>query len=250
MTVSHERPTPIPIEPDLPPPAVYPLENGDRLTRAEFERRYAAMPEVKKAELIEGKVYVASPVRAEHHGTPHAHVGWWLTHYSVFTSGTTPADNSTVRLDVDNEPQPDALLYVKAERGGQVHTGEDRYLEGAPELAVEVAASTASYDLYEKMSTFRRNGVREYIVWRVLDREIDWFVLRDERYQRLELGEDGVYRSEVFPGLWLDAAAMLGGDLQKVLAVLQQGIASEEHGAFVKRLAEHGQGAEGSSSNA
>lgn len=240
MTVIDERPN-LPDIASSPAPAVYPLENGDRLTRGEFERRYQAMPEVKKAELIEGEVYLASPVRVEHHGKPHSYVQWRATHYTVFTPGTHASDNSTVRLDVDNEPQPDALLYIDPECGGQSLIGSDGYLEGAPELTAEVVASTASYDLYEKMNAFRRNGVREYIVWRVLDREIDWFVLREERYQRLEGGEDGAYRSEAFPGLWLDAAAMLAGDLQKVLAVLQQGFASEEHSAFVKRLAEHRQ---------
>lgn len=250
MTVIHERPT-LPEAKPVMAPVLPPLENGDHLTRAEFERRYAAMPEVKKAELIEGKVYMASPVRIRHHGRPHSCMQGWLFVYDAHTTGVAAGDNSTIRLDFDNEPQPDSLLYIEPDFGGQCRESADGYLEGAPELAVEVAASTAAFDLYEKLNAFRRNGVREYLVWRVLDHEIDWFVLRDERYQRLDPGEDGIYRSEVFPGLWLDVTAMIGGDLQRVLAVLLEGLGSPEHQAFVEFLAgDTGQSGEGASSKA
>lgn len=134
------------------------LENGDKLTRAEFERRYQAMPNVKKAELIEGKVYMASPVRAKRHGKPHARIMGWLVTYEAVTLGVEVLDNATVRLDADNEPQPDALLRI--ESGGQSQLSEDDYIQGAPELIVEIAASTASYDLHEKRNVYRRNGFR------------------------------------------------------------------------------------------
>jgi Uma2 family endonuclease len=213
-----------------------PLENGDRLTRDEFERRYEAMPHLKKAELIEGVVYVPSPVRYRHHGAPHAHLISWLGQYAAGTPGVAVSDNSTVRLDLDNEPQPDALLLIDPACGGQARFSPDDYIEGSPELVAEVASSAVSYDLHAKLHVYRRNGVREYVVWRVLEQAIDWFVLRAGRYERLPVDANGLLRSEVFPGLWLDAAALVRGELATVLAIVQQGLGSPEHAAFVARL--------------
>jgi Uma2 family endonuclease len=212
------------------------LENGDRLSRTEFERRYDAMSHLKKAELIEGVVYVPSPVRHRLHGEPHSYVTGWLVLYKAHTPGVQVSDNSTVRLDLDNEPQPDALLLIAPEHGGQTHLSEDGYIEGAPELVVEIASSSVSYDLHAKLHVYRRNGVREYVVWRVLDKEVDWFVLREGQYERLQPGADGLFRSEVFAGLWLDPAALIHEDLATVLAAVQQGLASAEHAAFVASL--------------
>jgi Uma2 family endonuclease len=213
-----------------------PLESGDYLTREEFERRYEAMPHLKKAELIEGVVFVSSPVRQRHHGRPHGHLVTWLGSYEAGTPGVEMGDNPTTRLERESEPQPDAVLFVDPSRGGQARISDDDYLEAAPELVAEVAASTASLALHAKLQLYQRSGVREYIVWRVLDQEIDWFVLREGQYQRLAAGPDGLLRSEVFPGLWLDPAALLRGDLARVLAVVQQGVATPEHAAFVARL--------------
>jgi Uma2 family endonuclease len=207
---------------------------GDRLARAEFERRYAAMPHVKKAELIEGVVYMPSPV-SEEHGVPHFKIIAWLGLYESATPGVEGADNTTVRLDLENEPQPDAFLRIRPEYGGQSRRS-GKYVGGAPELIAEVAASSASYDLHDKLRAYQRNGVLEYVVWRVWDRAIDWFVLRDDRYERLPLSAAGYYPSQVFPGLWLDPAALIRGDLAQVMAVLQQGLASPEHADFVRRL--------------
>ena len=213
------------------------LEPGDRLTRAEFERRYDAMPELKKAELIEGVVYMPSPVRLRRHGRPTRHLSTWLGAYEAATPGVLGADNTSIRLDLDNEPQPDCILFIDPQCGGRVRISEDDYLEGPPELVAEVTSSTVSYDLGDKLDAFRRNGVREYIVWRVLDGQIDWFVLREGRYEPLPR-EEGRYRSETFPGLWLDVDAMLAGNLSRVLEVLQQGLASAEHAQFVTRLSQ------------
>jgi Uma2 family endonuclease len=224
-----------PAEPIDRPPAVPPLENGDSLSRAEFERRYDAMPDLKKAELIEGEVYVGSPVRVRQHGKPHFLLGGWLAAYFAGTPGLEAGDNSSIRLNLDNMPQPDVFLMIQPERGGQARISEDDYVEGAPELAAEIAASSVSYDLGKKLHVYRRNEVREYIVWRVQDRAVDWFVLREGNYEPLIPGADGLLRSEVFPGLWLDPAALLRGDLATVLAVVQQGLASPEHAAFVAR---------------
>jgi Uma2 family endonuclease len=217
-------------------PKILPLENGDRLTRAEFERRYEAMPHLTKAELIEEVVYVPSPVRYTQHGAPHSHIVTWLGTYAAATPGVGVADNTTIRLDLDNEPQPDALLFVLPEHGGQSRLDADGYIAGAPELVAEVAASSASYDLHAKLNAYRRNGVCEYLVWRVLEQAMDWFVLRDGQYERQTPGADGFLRSTVMPGLWLDPAALLRGDLATVLAVVQRGIASPEHAAFLTRL--------------
>jgi Putative restriction endonuclease len=212
------------------------LEPGDKLTRDEFERRYEAMPQLKKAELLEGVVHMPSPVRWNRHSYPHADLICWLGRYRAFTPGVQVGDNCTVRLDLDNEPQPDAALIVEPSRGGQVRLSPDDYIVGAPELVAEVAASSVNIDLTTKLHVYRRNQVREYLVWRVLERAIDWFVLRQSQYDRLTPGPDGVYRSEVFPGLWLDAAALTRFDLAAVLRCAQQGLASPEHAAFVTRL--------------
>jgi Uma2 family endonuclease len=212
------------------------LENGDRLTRTEFERRYDAMLHLKKAELIEGVVHVPSPVRQRSHARPHLDLITWLGVYLAATPGVDGGDNSTTRLDLANEPQPDAVLFIDPALGGQARISADDYLEAAPELAAEVAASSASYDLHSKFHVYRRNGVLEYIVWRVLEGAVDWFVLREGEYVRLSPDADGLLRSQVFPGLWLDPAALVRHDLATVLAVLDQGLASPEHAAFVMRL--------------
>jgi Uma2 family endonuclease len=216
--------------------AIPPLENGDRLTADEFMRRYEAMPGLKKAELIEGVVYVPSPVRHRYHGRPHLHLLNWLGHYEAGTPGVEAGDNSTVQLGLTDTPQPDCLLFIQPEHGGQVKFDEEGYIVGAPDLVAEVAASSVSYDLHDKRTAYRRHGVREYVVWRVLDGQIDWFVLRKNRYKPLTPRADGTLRSTIFPGLWLDPAALLRGDLAAVLAVVQQGLDSPEHAAFKAQL--------------
>lgn len=192
-----------------------PLESGDRLTRDEFERRYETRPDIKKAELVEGVVYVASPVRISQHAEPHGRMVFWIGAYVAKHPECRFADNGTVRLDEQNEPQPDVLLY----RSGPDRVDEDDYLAGAPELAVEVSASSASYDLGPKMEAYRRNGVREYIVWQILEERIDWFRLRDGEYEPVAPTR-GVIESVEFPGLRLDVGAMLAGDLAAVQAAL------------------------------
>lgn len=213
-----------------------PLETGDRLTSDEFLRRYEAMPELKKAELINGVVYVASPVRLRQHASPHADLVTWLGSYRAYTAGVLTGDNATARLDLANVPQPDVLLLIDPAYGGQARITKQGYIEGAPELVAEVAASSASSDLHDKLAVYRRTGVREYLVWRVLDRELDWFILRGRNYRRVKPGADSLLRSQVIPGLWLDASALIAGDLARVLAVVGQGTASPQHAAFVSRL--------------
>jgi Uma2 family endonuclease len=211
-----------------------PLESGDRLTRAEFERRYEATPEKFKAELIEGVVYVASPVRVLH-GTPHAALVGWLVAYWAATPGVSAADNTTTRLDLDNEPQPDALLRLEV--GGSSTISEDGYIEGAPELVAEIATSSAAIDLGAKQNAYRRNGVQEYLVWQTFENRFSWFRLQAEEFVVIEPDADGMIRSSVFPGLWLNVPALLEGRMIEVLNGLQAGIADPIHQAFVQELA-------------
>jgi Uma2 family endonuclease len=144
-------------------------------------------------------------------------------------------DNGTVRLDLNNEPQLDGMLLIDPAWGGQASISADDYVENAPELVGEVSSSSVSFDLHTKLAVYRRNGVREYLVWRVLDKQFDWFVLREGTFVPLTPDPQGILRSEVFPGLWLDAAALIRGDMPQVMAVLQQGLASAEHAAFIRK---------------
>jgi Uma2 family endonuclease len=218
--------------------AVPPLESGDRLTRSEFERRYKAMPHLKKAELIEGVVYMAAALRFRSHGQPHGNLIIWLGNYKVATPSVALADNATVRLDRDNEAQPDVTLFLEPDCGGQVKISEDDYIEGAPELIAEVAASSASYDLGDKKKAYRRNGVKEYIVWQMFENKLDWFGLQDDQYVSLAPDSDGIVRSRVFPGLWLAVDALSSNQMAQVLEILQTGLNLPEHQTFVQQLSE------------
>lgn len=218
------------------PERIPPLENGDHLSRPEFERRYEAMPDSTRAELIEGVVYVrASPVCARH-GTPHFNAISWLGIYAAETTGVIGRDNTTVRLDMKNEPQPDAFLIIDPAAGGQAIIDEDNYIAGAPELVVEIAASSASYDLHQKLAAYRRNGVKEYVTWRVLDRVIDWRVLRGADYILLAPDERGLLKSEILPGLTLDTAALIKGDMKRVGRVQRAALRTPEYKAFAAKL--------------
>lgn len=215
---------------------VPPLEVGDHLTRDEFERRYQATPGIKKAELIAGVVHIPLPAtHSDSPATPQRFLTIWIGTYMLATAGVRSGENASVRLDMENEPQPDAALIIESAVGGQSMVGADGYLEGAPELVAEVSATTESIDLNAKLRVYLRNGVREYIVWRVRNRAIAWFVLRGDKYERLSPGPDGIIRSQVFPGLWLDPDAMV--NLRRtVLSALHKGLASPEHAEFVARL--------------
>ena len=211
------------------------LENGDRLTRDEFERRYAQMSDVE-AERIEGVVYMAAALRYRRHGKPHSYVMGWLNFYAAYTLGVEPADNTTVRLDTDNDPQPDALLRLEEAYGGQSIISDDDYIEGAPELIVEIAASTASYDLHDKLNAYRRNQVQEYLVWLVEDKEFRWYDLQAGNYVLREPDAQGRLYSRCFPGLCLAVRALLAGNMAEVLNEQQAALKSDEYLRFVARL--------------
>lgn len=221
----------------LPASIIPPLTNGDKLTRYEFERRYNAVSKPKKAELIEGIVYIMpAALRFRSHGQPHGRILTWLGNYEAITPGVALGVEPTVRLDLDNEPQPDAVLIIIPEAGGQTRISEDDYIEGPPELVVEIAASSVAIDLHGKKQAYRRNGVREYIVWQVLDEKLSWFSLQEGEYLELAPNEEGVLKSRVFPGLWLAVNELLTGNMQVVLNVLQTGLQSVEHADFIEKL--------------
>jgi len=213
-----------------------PLENGDHLSRAEFERRYHAMPQLKKAELVEGIVFMPSPLHFQKHAEPHSHIVTWLGHYAAYTPGLRLGDNPTLRLDAANEYQPDAVLCVPERAGGRTCLGPDDFLEGPPELVIEIASTSASYDMHEKRLAYCRSGVQEYLVWLVRDRTILWYYRDEDDYRLLQPQAGGVVGSAAFPGLLLDHNALLRGDLARVLEVLQGGLQAEGHQRFADRV--------------
>jgi Uma2 family endonuclease len=211
------------------------LEHGDFLSRDEFMRRWEAMPHVKRAELIRGVVYMPSPLSREH-AVMDTWVATWLGTYAAFTAGCEPLSNATWRMAVGDAPQPDTSLRILPECGGQSRT-EGRYVAGAPEFLAEVCISSTAYDLHQKLDLYQEAGVQEYLAVLMHEHEVRWHRLTDGRFEVLPPPADGVYRSAVFPGLWLDAPALLAGYLARVLAVLNDGIQSPEHQQFVEQLA-------------
>lgn len=225
-----------------------PIESGDRLTQPEFHRRYQAMSRPGRAELVDGIVVVPSPLRFDSHARPHHLISMWLGTYGLATPGVRIGDNSTVILDRLNEVQPDLLARIRPEAGGRSRITADGYIAGPPELIIEIASSSASYDLHAKRAVYERSGVREYLVWRTLDHAIDWWALSDakdaadrpatgvERYRALPIDRRGRIRSRVFPGLTLDVGAMLDGDVARAIRVMRERLETAEHAEFVERL--------------
>jgi Uma2 family endonuclease len=215
---------------------VPPMAAGDHLTRAEFRRRYSLHPEIGKAELIDGVVFVPSPVRLDEHADPHAALAGWLVAYAAATPGTRPSIDATTALGEDTDVQPDISLRLDKSAGGRTRRTADGYLTGGPELVVEVAASSASYDLYEKRRAYAAAGVQEYVVALGYERRVLWYTLAADDLVARDPDADGVFRSAVFPGLWLLPGALWSGDLPGLLVTLQAGLASDGHAAFVAAL--------------
>jgi Uma2 family endonuclease len=210
-----------------------PLVPGQRLTQPEFHRRYLLCPEDEKWELVGGIVYMTSPLRYPH-GRHHAELCWVLTSYAHATPGTEAADNISVILGKQSEPQPDLTLRITQACGGQSRLNEAKYVEGAPELLAEVSHSSRRLDLTDKRRDYERAGVMEYLVLCVEEAEAFWFHFPSG--EEIKPNRRGVSRSHVFPGLWVDMDAVLGLDADKVRAALERGLASNPHAAFVKRL--------------
>ena len=218
------------------------LEPGDHLDQTTFHARYRAMPEDVKAELIEGIVYMPAAL-GRPHGRAHAKLLQWLLTYEDATPGVEAYDNTTTILGGASQSQPDVCLIVLPDKGGQVRftdgtTEDEQYLKGAPEFIGEIASSTESYDLHSKKRDYERAGVKEYLVVALRQKQVFWFANQNGRLHEIPRGQDGIYRSEVFPGLWLDPTALLALDGQRLMAVLKEGVSSPEHAAFVKSLAE------------
>lgn len=214
-----------------------PVEAGDHVDQPTFHERYKAMPAAFRAELIGGIVIVPSPL-SPGHGFYHALIMTWLGNYWIATPGTNAGDNMTAILGEASEPQPDGALIIGPASGGQTGLSEDGYMTGPPELIVEVASSSASIDLHAKRRDYEQAGVLEYVVVVLRQRIIRWCVLQDGAYQEISADADGIFRSRVFPGLWLHANALLQLDGATVMDVLQRGLATPEHAAFVQRLRE------------
>lgn len=213
---------------------VPPLIEGQRLSRDEFLRRWEAMPHVKYAELIKGVVHMPSPLGLDH-GESDCDLGGLIFIYTVNTPGTKGAKSATSLMSED-APQPDIHLRIVSEAGGRTKR-MGKFLEGGPELVAEISLSSASYDLGDKFDLYEEAGVLEYLVVLVEEREIRWFHCQDGKLQPMPVPADGIWRSRVFPGLWLNGPAFLAGDMAKVLATLHEGLQSPEHAAFVHDLA-------------
>jgi Uma2 family endonuclease len=211
------------------------LVEGDHLDQEEFHRRYEAMPPGVKAELIDGVVYMPSPV-SYNHGGDNFLTALWLGLYAIETPGIQGLDNTTTVLGPRSEPQPDVSMRILPEFGGQtVNDGE--FIGGAPEFVVEVARSSRYVDLGPKLAVYEQAGVQEYVVRAFRPDELIWFRRVDAAFVRVSPDADGLYRSTAFPGLWLDPSALLQNDLRRIRQVVEQGTAAPEHAAFVARLA-------------
>jgi Putative restriction endonuclease len=213
-----------------------PLENGDHLDQKTFHQRYEAMPSGTRAELIGGIVYMSSPQK-NRHGRYDQRFSRWLDEYEDATPGTEVLPNTTCILGTLSELQPDAFLRILTEYGGQTREDEDGYTSGAPEWVGEISDSTESIDLHSKKLDYEKAGVREYVVAAVRSQEAYWFYRWRGKFKELAADSDGIFRSRVFAGLWLDSQAFLARDRKRLLAVLHQGLATPEHAAFVAKLA-------------
>jgi Uma2 family endonuclease len=211
------------------------LVAGEHLDQPTFHERYEAMPPETRAELVDGVVYMPSPMRRGH-GKESRFVSGWMDRYERFTPGVEGADAATLKLDLRGEPQPDHFLLILPECGGQSAVDADDFYVGAPELVAEIARATRHYDLNRKKADYERAGVKEYLVIELEPNRIHWFVRRGDRFEELRRGRDGIYRSKVFPGLWLDAEALFLMDRTRRDEVLEQGIQSPSHAAFIARL--------------
>lgn len=207
-------------------PRTHELENGELVSAGEFLRRYERSPRIAKVQLIEGRVFMPSPVRADQHGQPDNLIQGWLMFYAAHTAGTLAFTNTTLVLDGDNIPQPDAMLCLSTEAGGRARVEEDGYVHGSPELIVEIAATSGSVDLHDKLRAYRRNGVAEYLVWLTREDRVIWFILEDGEFQPLAPDAHGTLTSRRFAGLCLDFVKLLARDGAGVLACLQNRLAS------------------------
>jgi Putative restriction endonuclease len=217
------------VEVDAPPL----LCNGDRMNQREFHRRYEACPEDVKFKLIGGIVYMASPVRRPH-AIYQPKLSYAVSHYENGTPGVEGSAHATQILGEESEPQPDLALRILPEYGGQSRVTDDEYYEGPPELIAEIAHSSRAMDMNQKRQDYEQAGVLEYLVFCVEERELHWFSFASQKMIRPD--RQGVARSNVFPGLWIDVAVLVERDGRRLIETVQKGLSSRAHAAFVKRL--------------
>jgi Uma2 family endonuclease len=211
------------------------LAAGDRLTRGEFFRRWEALPHIKRAELIGGKVFIMSPVSSAH-GETAGLLNTVTFLYAAATPGCKQMGAATCVL-ADDVVEPDAGIRLLEKHGGRSHVADDGYIHGAPEFVAEASLSSAAYDLFEKKDLYESAGVQEYFVVLLRERETRFFRLIDRQYQQIEIPADGIHRSLTLPGLWLDTRAIIEGDSARVLQTVDLGVKSPEHQQFVQHLA-------------
>jgi Uma2 family endonuclease len=212
------------------------LVEGEHLDQPTFHALYDAMPPGTRAELIGGVVYMPSPV-GRPHGRAQVPVIVWLSYYEENTPGVEVDDNTTTVLGWKSEPQPDGLLRILPECGGRT-SDEQNLIHGAPELVVEIAKASRYIDLGPKLADYEQAGVLEYVVRAHDPDEVIWFRQDHGSLVKVAADPDGLYRSQVFPGLWLDPQALLQRDTRRLRAVVDLGLATPEHAAFVAKLAE------------
>ena len=194
------------------------LQNGDRLSLNEFMWRWEQIPDLKHAELIEGVVYLASPVSLPH-GTYVALFIEWLGRYKFgVKSGLRTASDATLLLN-GSAFQPDIALF-RPSRGKSA----TKYLEELPDLVVEVSYSSRSYDLGTKLAAYRSAGVREYITVLLEEQRVEWRVLSGTRYRLLPMPKDQILRSPHLAGLWLDTQALFPPDEERLFAGVELGL--------------------------
>ncbi|HLX60550.1 MAG TPA: Uma2 family endonuclease [Planctomycetota bacterium] len=230
LRVARRPKSSVPPDPEIPP-----LENGDNLDSVEFMRRYEAMPNLKKAELIQGVVYImSSPLHVMRHATPDNIMQGQMHIYAAESPGVDVHANPTVQFGPEDTPQPDSVMRLLPEFGGKSSVTDDDYIAGSPEMVVEIAASSASYDLNQKKESYLKYGVLEYVAWRTRDKALSWFYLENGEYCELLADKDGIIRSRVFPGFWIDVAALMKRDRARLKAMLERGLKSAEHAAFLR----------------
>jgi Uma2 family endonuclease len=221
------------MKPAIKQPHLPPLRPGDRLSQAEFHRRYEGYPEDVKFELIAGVVHMASPARTPH-GSHGPLLSFILTTYAFATQGTQVLADVTTILGEQSELQPDLCLRILTDYGGQTHEDAEQYLHDGPELVAQISHSTLTLDLGVRRADCQQAGVAEYIVVDIPNQQLHWFDLQSDRL--INPTQGGIARSRVFPGLWIDPVALFAGDGQRITEAIQQGIASAAHARFVQRL--------------
>jgi Uma2 family endonuclease len=218
---------------NLEPPRRAPLlANGDRMKQAEFHRLYELYDEDTKIELVGGIVYMSSPLSRSHSDCA-GRLGYAFERYAEDTPGVEVLHNATTILGEESEPQPDLGLRVLPEFGGR-SWDEGIYVGGAAELFAEIAYSSRALDLHAKLRDYRAAGVLEYLVVLIEDQEVRWFHFPSD--SEIRPNRQGIAKSRVFPGLWIDVPALLRLDSRALRKAVEAGSRSKPHASFVRRL--------------